>query len=59
MEHLNRIAKDTIRRSQIKHEYRQSLRSMGTIAPLLVHFDDENNVTIATSKYRKPLLIIY
>ena len=58
MEHLNRIAKDAMRnlgsnKTQVSSITRVG-RCMGTLAPLLHHFDTENDGKSSSSKYRKP-----
>ena len=58
MEHLNRLAKDAIRNLGSNKTRTASVsrigRSLGTLAPLLEQFDDENDVLSSFSKYRKP-----
>ena len=57
MEHLNRLAKDAIRNLKSNKTPRSISRigrAIGTLAPLLDNFDEENSVHLSSSKYRKP-----
>ena len=57
MEHLNRLAKDAIRNLKSNKTTRSISRvgrAIGTLAPLLDNFDEDNSVPSTSSKYRKP-----
>ncbi len=57
MEHLNRIAKGAIQNLKSNKTLRSISRvgrAIGTLAPLMDNFDEENSVPLTSSKYRKP-----
>ncbi len=57
MEHLNRIAKGAIHNLKSNKTMRSISRvgrAIGTLAPLMEMFDEENSVPSTSSKYRKP-----
>lgn len=57
MEHLNRLAKDGIQNLK-SNKTSSSIfrvgRAIGTISPLLRHFDEDNSVSSHSSRHRKP-----
>ena len=58
MEHLNRVAKDAMRNltsNKTTSSISRIGRAIGTLAPLLDQFDEDNSVYSSSSKYSQML----